>query len=136
QVAFIDRRVVSVPVQLHPFSWPLIPDRREVDITDQLFGVSVFLHRKIQERLRSIKSINPPGTPGVFVDETESLSQNQQLVSHQIGCQVSEDQSVDQVRFVRSTMGIVLHLADLVEQTLRGELLVRGNRREEFPPST
>src|SRR6266849_1320805 len=89
------------------------------------------LHGEIQERLGSVEGVDAARPPGAVVDEGEPLAQDQQAFAHEVGCEVPENRSVDQVGLGNQTMGIILHLLDLIEQALPGEFLVQRNGSEE-----
>src|SRR5713226_1645296 len=92
------------------------------------------LHGEIQERLGSVEGVDAARPPGAVVDEGEPLAQDQQAFAHEVGCEVPENQSVDQVGLGNETMGIILHLLDLIEQALPSEFLVQRNGSEEPAP--
>ena len=65
QIALVHRRVVAVPVQLHPVTRALLPDGRKISGAVQFcLGNVVGAHGEIElDRLVGVERIDPAGTP-------------------------------------------------------------------------
>ncbi len=120
-------------MQVHAFAGLLIPYRGKVAVSHQLFLIGV-LHGEIEQGLGSVECIYAARAPGGVVDETESLTERNQLVTHEIDSVVAEDEPVDKVELRHQAPGIILHAVDLIEDALRRELLIFGNRRQKSSP--
>src|SRR6266853_5732617 len=105
-------------MELHTLTRALVPDRREIDVADELLRIGV-IHREIEQRFGGIESIDAAWPPRALVDEAEALAQHQQALPHQVYRRVAKDQTVDQVRLAGLAMRILLHDPDLVEQPVR-----------------